>query len=199
MFVRIRHIEKEGDVGPYLSQISDQRRAKVLAFRHRAGQWQSLQAYLLLKEMLAEHYGIEENPVFVVGENGKPSIEGHPEIHFNISHCACAVACVLDDKPVGIDVERIPSTLKEDLCRYVFNEEECNAIFASAHPETEFARFWTMKESLVKLTGTGLRGKEQLQPLLEHYRHCISIGIEPPYRFTNEVHEEDGFVASICY
>lgn len=190
MHYKIVTINREGDVGPYLSQLSDQRRSKILRFKHRAGQWQSLQAYLLLKQMLHDHYAIDDFPEFSEGEHGKPELVGHTDIHFNISHCQTAVACVVSDSLCGIDVERIPERVKEDLCRYVFNGEECHQVLTAEHPEVEFARLWTMKEAVVKLTGTGLSGREQLQPLLNNYTDKV--------RFETEIDIEHGFVMTVA-
>ena len=59
----------------------------------------------------AEHSGKlagkrgEEPFRYTAAPGGKPWLEGHPEIHFNISHCAACAACALGDAPVGIDVE----------------------------------------------------------------------------------------------
>lgn len=190
MHYKIVTINREGDVGPYLSQVSDQRRSKILRFKHRAGQWQSLQAYLLLRQMLHDNYAIDDMPEFCEGEHGKPELVGHNDVHFNMSHCQCAVACVVSDSPCGIDVERIPERVKEDLCRYVFNAEECSLVLSAERPEVEFARLWTMKEALVKLTGTGLSGREQLQPLLVEYAGKV--------QFKTEIDIEHGFVTTVA-
>ena len=42
----------------------------------------------------------------VTGQNGKPEIEGHPEIHFNLSHAGELVVCAMSAQyPVGVDVQ----------------------------------------------------------------------------------------------
>ena len=90
-----------------LNEISEQRREQALKFRHEQGQRLCVLAYQLLKQGLREEYGITDNPVFEYNEHGKPSIVGHPEIFFNLSHCKEAAVCVISDQPVGIDVESI--------------------------------------------------------------------------------------------
>lgn len=147
-----------------LSRVSAQRREKVLKYKFASGREQSLRAYMLLQQLLKEEYGITEPPVFRELENGKPVIIGHEDIHFNMSHCKNAVACAVSDKPIGIDVERIQDKVNESLAQYVLNEKELEDI-----TPLKFARLWTMKEAVVKLTGRGITGKEQLRPLLNDY------------------------------
>ena len=143
------------DLDSALQQLSEQRRQQALRFRYELGQRSCALAYLLLKRALREEYGIMENPVFEYGEHGKPTIAGHPEIFFNLSHCREAVACAVSDKPVGIDVESVRS-FKESLVRYTMNDEEVEQIMTAPRPEVAFIRLWTMKEARLKLTGEGI-------------------------------------------
>ena len=138
-----------------LREISEQRREQALRFKHEQGRRLCVLAYLLLKQGLREEYGIMDNPVFEYNEHGKPSIVGHPEIFFNLSHCKEAVACAISDQPVGIDVESVRS-YKERLARYTMNDEEVRDIETSEQPDTTFIRLWTMKEATMKLVGTGI-------------------------------------------
>ena len=148
------HIE-DFDLQAALAEISEQRREQALRFKFERGQRTCVLAYLLLKKGLREEYGITGNPLFEYGEHGKPFIVGHPEIHFSLSHCHEAVACVLSNRPAGIDVESV-RRYKEDVVRYAMNEQEQQLIAASERPEVAFIRLWTMKEARLKLTGEGI-------------------------------------------
>ena len=132
-----------------------QRREKALKFRHELGRKQCVLAYLLLCNGLKSEYGITEMPDFEYGEHGKPSIIGHPDIHFNLSHCKTAVACAISDNPIGIDVESI-RPVKEAVIRYAMNDDEVQQMLTSPDPDLEFTRLWTIKESVLKLTGEGI-------------------------------------------
>ena len=138
-----------------LEFMSEQRRKQVLAFRHERGRKLSAAAYMLLCKALKEVYGINEPPLFEYSEHGKPSIVGHPEIYFNISHCRSVAGCVVSSCPVGIDVEEVRE-YKDSLARYVLNEDEYSMVSSSRQPAREFIRLWTMKESYLKLTGEGI-------------------------------------------
>ena len=143
------------DLEAALRDISEQRRKQALKFRHEQGQRLCVLAYQLLKQGLREEYGITENPIFEYNEHGKPAIVGHPEIYFNLSHCREAVACVVADHPVGIDVECLRE-YKASLVRYTMNDAEIREIESAEHPATAFIRLWTMKEATMKLIGTGI-------------------------------------------
>ena len=146
------------DLPAALQQISSQRREQALRYKYEQGQRLCVAAYLLLKEALREQEGITDNPVFEYGEHGKPSIVGHPELYFSLSHCKEAAVCVLSRNPVGIDVESI-GRYRDSVARYAMNDEELIQIQQAERPEVEFTRLWTMKESLLKLTGEGINDK----------------------------------------
>ena len=143
------------DLDEALRDISEQRREQALKFKHEQGQRLCVLAYQLLKKGLQQEYGITENPIFEYNEHGKPSIVGHPEICFNLSHCKEAVVCVISDQPAGVDVESIRE-YKESLVRYTMNDEEIREIEPSENPAATFIRLWTMKEATMKLIGTGI-------------------------------------------
>ena len=138
-----------------LPLLSEQRREQALKFRHELGRKTCAAAYLLLCEGLRQEYGITQPPTFAYGEHGKPSIVGHPEIHFNMSHCREAAICVLSDRPVGVDIESIRE-YKESLARYTMNDDELQQIMTAERPDVEFIRLWTMKEAVLKRSGRGI-------------------------------------------
>lgn len=157
------------DLASALAEMSEQRREKVLAFRHEQGRKLSAVAYMLLRKALKEVYGIDEKPEFEYSEHGKPSIIGHPEIYFNLSHCRSVAACVVSSSPVGVDVEEIRD-FRDALARHVLNDDEYASVVASQQPAREFIHLWTMKESYLKLTGEGItRDLKTLFPCDKHF------------------------------
>ena len=160
----------EFDLEAALKDISAQRREQALKFKHEQGQRLCVLAYQLLKEGLQQEYGITENPVFEYNEHGKPSIMGHPEIHFNLSHCKEAVVCVVSDQPIGVDVESLRK-YKDRLAEYTMNEDELHQIEASADPAAAFIRLWTMKEATTKLIGTGISNDMKTVIDMQKYKY----------------------------
>ena len=134
-----------------LAAVSPQRREQALRYRHERDQRLSVAAYRLLQKALRD-LGIEEPPLFSYDSSGKPQLQGHPEIHFSMSHCREAVACAVGENPIGIDIETLEH-YSEDVAARVMNADEIRLIQASPHPAAAFTRLWTMKESLYKLTG----------------------------------------------
>lgn len=171
------------DLDAALSEISEQRREKALRFKHEQGRRECVVAYQLLKRALREEYGITENPIFAEREHGKPYIVGQEDIHFNLSHCREAVVCVVSNEEVGIDVERI-RPYNDNLARYVLSDEEYDRVRLSDNPDLEFTKFWTMKESLLKLTGEGIR--DDLKTVLTNARahFDIHVNLEKSYVYT---------------
>lgn len=143
------------DFDAALPLLSEQRREQALRFKYELGRKTCAAAYLLLCQGLRDEYGITERPVFEYGEHGKPFIVGHPEIHFNLSHCREAVICAVSDQPIGVDVESIRE-YHDSLVHYTMNDQEVLQIEKAERPDVEFIRLWTMKEALLKLTGQGI-------------------------------------------
>lgn len=164
-----------------LAEISPQRRDQALKFKNEQGLRLCVLAYQLLKQGLREEYGITENPIFTYNEHGKPSIVGHPEIFFNLSHCKEAAACVLSDHPVGIDVESI-RPFKDSLARYTMNDEELQQIQTVENPNAAFIRLWTMKEAALKLIGTGI--SNDLKTVLDTTRYKYTTVERQRYIYT---------------
>lgn len=174
------------DLDAALGEISEQRREQALKFKHELGKRLCVLAYQLLKRGLAEVYGIRENPVFEYNEHGKPMIVGHPEIFFNLSHCKEAAICVVSDQPVGVDVESVRS-FNESLVRYTMNEAEVKEIESAEDQAVAFIRLWTMKESALKLIGTGI--SNELKQVLQ----------QENLQFQTFVDTQRRFVYSICH
>lgn len=158
------------DLKRALGEISTQRREQALKFKHEQGQRLCVLAYMLLKNGLREEYGIVENPIFEYNEHGKPSIIGHPEIYFNLSHCKEAAICAISNQPIGIDVESIRE-YKENLVHYTMNDEEIKVIESSADPASAFIRLWTMKEATTKLIGTGISNDMKTVIDMQKYKY----------------------------
>ena len=91
-----------------------------------------------------------------LNEFGKPISDN---IYFNISHSHYLVGLVIDDVPVGIDIEKIRPVDKK-LSDYVTDEKEK----AYVHDDQSFYEIWTNKEALVKCVGIGIKVKMNTVP-----------------------------------
>jgi len=171
------------DLQEALEAVSPQRRTYALRYHQERDQRLCIAAYRLLQQALWQEYGMAQVPEFYHNAAGKPLLNGHPEIHFSLSHCHQAVACVLSDQPVGIDVETFDHYSQEVASR-VMNDNEMRQILNSPHPTIAFARLWTMKESLFKLTGDD-HGGDIAHMLDDTAQYHFSTLITPHYALTH--------------
>lgn len=172
-----------------LEHLPGWRKAIAMNYCFPIDRLQSARAYLLLREALRLEYGNDVKTEFGYGENGKPFLLNYPDIHFNLSHCRKGVMCVVGDKPVGCDIEEIPHCLPEDVLGAAFCEQERMNIKNAANPCSEFARLWTRKESLLKLTGEGLT--DNIATLLETEDADM-------FELYSQVFCSKGYACSVC-
>lgn len=105
---------------------------------------------------LERAFGVRPADVEVERDSrGKPRLVGRPGVHFNIAHCPRAVAVVVADQAVGVDVEEIRARDPYVAAR-CFDASELARVEAAPDPDREFFRHWTLKESYVKALGAGL-------------------------------------------
>ena len=171
------------EVARMLPLVPEPRRSEALRFKHTFGRFACLKSYLILAELLQSVFGIKEFRMGT-GEHGKPYLEGHPDIHFNISHCSKAIAIAVSDNPVGIDVEAFRH-FNEGLLEKSMNESERAEIMASTSPEETFASYWTRKEAVFKLLGTGITDN----------LHCI---LTDKTKTDTAINREKGYAVSVA-
>ena len=167
-----------------LPLVSDQRREEALKYKHLFGQFACLKSYVMLRELL-EQKGLSHPFIFAHNEHGKPSLKDHPEVHFNLSHCKNGIIVAVSDEPIGVDIESYRE-ISDSLIRYTMNKEEQHIIQTSDDPIRTFTEYWTMKEAVFKLRGTGithdlhnlLNGDEQVEThanTKKQYAYSIAI------------------------
>lgn len=155
-----------------ISSLPQWRQEIVMRYKREKNRIESAMAFTLLRDILAEEHGITGEIHFTVGQHGKPSLEGHPDIHFNLSHCTHAVACVVDDKPVGVDIERT-GRFSDTLARHTLSDTEYDDVIRADDSDLLFTILWTKKEALLKLTGTGIT--DDLRHILHQWAERISF------------------------
>lgn len=136
-----------------LHDISSSRRKKVMSYLQADDRRRCLGAGILLAYILPL-YG--ENPEKITyGPEGKPQAEN---VHFNLSHSGDLVICAIGEKAVGCDIEKIGEE-PEGVTISFFHRNEAEYLQRFQGPERNemFYRFWTWKESYVKMTGEGMK------------------------------------------
>lgn len=165
LFVHPENIDEQQLENELLPQLPAWRRAQAEKFKFHLGRVLCAKSFLMLKEGLANDFGITEEISFDYIHNDKPIIKEHPEIHFNLSHCKTGILCVIDDQnPVGCDIESLSHNIKNELISYCCNQDEQAEILRAESPQMVFIQLWTRKEAFIKYTGEGL--KSDLKELL---------------------------------
>lgn len=118
-------------------------------------------AYKLLFDGIKQLWGISASEEDILkGGRGKPYFREGIPVSFGISHCkgyaACAV-CAAGYGDIGFDMECIRE-YRERTADKVFSPEEHEHILESDNTDLAYTVMWTLKESYVKYTGTGLSG-----------------------------------------
>ena len=143
----------EAEVRRMLPLVNGQRREEALRYKHLFGQYACLKSWLMLADMLRP-MGINDLEMGF-NEHGKPFLKHSPNIHFNLSHCKNGIAVAVDFSPIGIDIESFRKS-NLSLVKKTMNPAEAEWIAASPDPVETFTQFWTRKEAVVKLRGTGI-------------------------------------------
>ena len=171
----------EAEVNAMLPLVNEQRRNEALGYKHLFGQFSCLKSWLML-EALLRPMGIQDLEM-TYNEHGKPFLKHYPEIHFNLSHCKNGIAVVTSLSPVGIDIESFRKG-SLSLINKTMNPNEAEWIRSSSDPTETFTQFWTKKEAVVKLRGTGIIS--DLHHVLdgERYRLESFVNREKRYAWT---------------
>ena len=138
--------------------VPEHRQKKIDRMRFEKDKRLSLGAFALLQKGLRDWGICDREPALSYGENGKPFLRDYPSVFFNLSHSGERVMCAIGDCEVGCDVEKIKDT-DFKIAKRFFHEEEYEQILrpGSVRERQElFFRFWTLKESFLKVTGQGM-------------------------------------------
>lgn len=174
----------ETEVQKILPLVNNQRRTEALRYKHLFGQYCCLKSWLMLEEML-KPMGIRDLE-FDFNEHGKPFLKHYPDIHFNLSHCKRGITVAVDLVPIGIDIESFRNA-DESLVQKTMNDVEKAVIAASASPLETFIAYWTKKEAVLKLRGTGI-STDLLQTL-----------DGKGYRLETHINQDKGYAWSVAY
>lgn len=158
--------------------------------------------------------GIFQSLEIIRDAHGKPFSVRHPELFFNLSHCDNACACIIDNVPAGIDVERkfpYKENLERNFCHP--KEREILETLVMAEREKQQQILWSLKESLVKLNGRGLgyglknidlseflpiiHGKHRMHIQMEPEQHTSCVQMEPD-QYAVRVQIQENYTLVAC-
>ncbi len=110
-------------------------------------------ADVLSRKMIERMTGIEAQKLDIrIGPYGKPYVFNRSGIEFNVSHSVEYVACIVSDKPCGIDIEKID---KWDLsmAKRFFTENEYRCIVNGTDEQkiVDFMKFGEQRRHMQSL------------------------------------------------
>ena len=99
-------------------------------------------------------------------ELGKPRID-YP-LHIGVTHTDDIVIVAIDEKPLGIDAEKVGRRMArhESIAKRFFTENEIRFIEESYDKQGAFLDIWVKKEAYVKFTGEGIAGMRNVDVTL---------------------------------
>ncbi len=128
--------------------------------------------------------------------NGKPYLKDYPDFHFSLSHSGSKVLCAVSDDRVGCDAEKAGrGNIK--IARRYFTAQEQKFISEADDKDLAFCRLWTLKESYLKATGTGLTvALDSFSILISE--NGISVNADDNRFFFSEFGTDDGYRYACC-
>jgi 4'-phosphopantetheinyl transferase len=141
----------------FLKILDNDLRQKLARYKRKNDFELNLCTHVLLRILLNRFYQYDLKQItYRKNLYGKPYIR-QENIHFNISHSNQWGVCVIDDTPVGVDIEEI-IPLDVDSMIKCFSEVEQKALLqmSKADQIQAFYRLWVLKESYIKKLGVGL-------------------------------------------
>ncbi len=133
-----------------LPHLDDVRRKRVARLRLPLKRAQCVAAGLLLTRLLGKD-GVA--PHLAYSEHGKPSLAEDNAFCFSLSHTDRWVFCAVSTHAVGLDAQ-VERAVSPRLMSRTLSAQEANWVSEETVPR--FIRLWTMKETYLKYTGTGL-------------------------------------------
>jgi len=142
----------------YLEYVSEDKKEKILRYRHMEDALRSLYGEILIRDFIVREYSIQNADIkFAEKVDGKPCIKSPEGVKYNISHSDAWVVCAIGSREIGIDIEKIRS-VKTDIIKRSLTKTEYES-FLNKSPEDQIDYFfdlWTLKESYIKYMGEGL-------------------------------------------
>jgi len=135
--------------------LPEERVERLKRVKIKKNQIQSISAGLLLEYALSRQGLSSRELTFLKNADGKPYIAECPMLHYNLSHARDYVALVIDEQPVGIDVEGLRIGYQKLVERF-FSVDEVQFL-QECWSDERFTKLWTRKESYLKATGYGMR------------------------------------------
>jgi 4'-phosphopantetheinyl transferase len=139
-----------------LACVSPEKSARIQRFYREEDRVRGLIADILVRRCIIRETGLENQQIeFYTNDYGKPFLKGRDDFQFNLSHSGIWVVGVVDNQPIGIDVETV-QPIDLDISANYFSPDEHQDLMAQGDKFAYFFTLWSLKESYIKIVGKGL-------------------------------------------
>ena len=138
---------ENADVSGYARDLPPKRREKIERLRFEKDKLLSLTAGMLIRNRIG-NTPLSEN------EHGKPYADGGQ--FFSVSHSGECVVIAVDDREIGIDVERLPDRDYLQIAERFYHPNELAYVRRAEDSARAFTYVWTRKEAYLKQIGIGI-------------------------------------------
>lgn len=135
--------------------LSSDRRDKTDLLKLKKDKILSIASETLLRYAIKDYLGKDIELNYIYLKNNKPYLKDE-KLYFNISHSKEYCIVALSDSEIGCDIEYIDD-IDLNIAKRFFTKNEYNNIVNNIDSKNMFYRYWTLKESFVKVTGMGLK------------------------------------------
>lgn len=158
-FIRIPEKEKWNKLFHSLkNKVAKETLNEAAAYKSREVGLRRLLGEALLRYVLL-HLFVREKSTYQIlrEEKGKPYLQGINGVFFNLSHSGDWLACAFSNREVGIDIEK-RGKARMGVAHRFFHFKELQQLDAieGYRQDILFYNLWSIKESFLKYTGTGL-------------------------------------------
>jgi 4'-phosphopantetheinyl transferase len=139
-----------------LTCVAPEKSERLLRFYWEEDKLRGLFGDLLIRDLIRQKTGLHSQEIsFSTNEYGKPLLKNYDHVHFNLSHSGVWVGGVIDNQPVGIDVEQVQS-IDLGISENYFSPDEHEDLMSKVDKFDYFFTLWALKESYIKILGKGL-------------------------------------------
>lgn len=159
----------------FLPQVSRETACVVSQYKNAKIRRTKLIGEMMSRKLLKTVLGLQGFQM-VKGEHGKPYVkESDVPAFFNLSHSGDYIVCAVSDREVGVDIER-KGKVRMEVARRFFHPSEVCLLDKVQEEEREelFFCYWSVKESFLKYTGSGLSSPlSGFEVCFENERICL--------------------------
>ena len=160
----VRGVLHAGNVFQHLSEdelfplVGEDTVRKVTGYKNPGVRRTKLLGEGMIRRLLFRLWGLHKEDYLIrIGEHGKPLVESRFSVWYNLSHSGDYIVAAFSHLEVGIDIEQKRKARMEVARRFFHPAEiQCLQNLAGDAQDELFFRYWSVKESFLKYTGSGL-------------------------------------------